>query len=103
MALLAHDDVVVDDDAKILGGLDDLHGHFDIGARRRWIARRMIVHEHDRRCRQLKRPLHDLPHIDLGMIDRTFLLTSSAMIWLRLSRKRMRNCSLGSNPIEARQ
>jgi hypothetical protein len=32
------------------------------------------VHEHDRRGRQLERPLHHLAHIDRGVIDGALLL-----------------------------
>ncbi len=32
MALLADDDVVVDDDTERLGRVDDLLGHLDVGA-----------------------------------------------------------------------
>jgi hypothetical protein len=34
----------------------------------------MVVHEHDRRGRQLERPFHHLAHIDGSMIDRAGLL-----------------------------
>ena len=45
MALLADDDVVVDRDAQALAGLDDLLGHFDVGAGRGRIAGGMVVEE----------------------------------------------------------
>ena len=48
VALLADDDVVVHHDAERLRGSDDLLGHLDVGARRRRIARGVIVHERDR-------------------------------------------------------
>ena len=43
IAVLADDDVVVDGDAERLGGVDDLFGHFDVGTRRRRVARGMVV------------------------------------------------------------
>ena len=43
MALLADDDVVVHQDAERLRGGDDLLGHLDIGARRRGVARGVVV------------------------------------------------------------
>ena len=74
MALLADDDVVMHHDAKVLGRRHDLLGHLDIGARRSRVASGVIVHEHDRRGRQLERPLHHLAHIDGGVIDGALLL-----------------------------
>lgn len=47
MPLAPDDDVIVDGDAQPLPGVDDLAGHLDIRHRRRRIARRMIVDEHD--------------------------------------------------------
>ena len=41
MALLADDDVVVDQDSERLGRGHDLAGHLDVGARRRGVARRV--------------------------------------------------------------
>lgn len=49
MAVAADDDVIVDRDTKRAGGIDDLLGHIDIGARRRRIARGMIVRQYTRR------------------------------------------------------
>jgi hypothetical protein len=66
--------VVMHHDAEILGRRHDLLGHLDIGAARRRVARGMIVHEHDRRRRQLERPLHHLSYIDRGVIDGALLL-----------------------------
>ena len=43
MALLAHDDVVMHHDAEILRRRDDLFRHLDIGARRRGVARGVVV------------------------------------------------------------
>ena len=45
MPILAHDDVVVHQDAKRLGDLDDRLRHLDVGARRRRIAGRMVMHQ----------------------------------------------------------
>lgn len=43
MAVAADDDVVVDSDAQRFRGVDDLLRDIDVGARRRRIARRVIV------------------------------------------------------------
>jgi hypothetical protein len=45
MAVLADDDVVVHGDAERPGHVDDGLRHLDVGARGRWIAGGMIVHE----------------------------------------------------------
>jgi hypothetical protein len=43
--LLADDDVVMDGNAQWLCHVDDRLRHRNVGARRRWIAGRMIVHQ----------------------------------------------------------
>ena len=43
VAFLADDDVVVHGNAQRLGHVDDRLRHLDVGARRRRVARRMIV------------------------------------------------------------
>ena len=40
-----------------------------IGARRRGVARGMVVHENDCRCRQLQRALDDFAHVDGRVVD----------------------------------
>jgi len=45
MTIPAHNDVVVHRNAERLRHLDDLLRRIDVGARRRGIARRMVVHE----------------------------------------------------------
>ncbi len=45
MAVPADNDMIMDGDAEWAGRVDDQLGHLDIGARRRRIARRVIVHE----------------------------------------------------------
>ena len=74
MALAADDDVVVDGDAERPRRIDDLLRHVDVGARRRRIAGGVVVHEDDRRGRQLQRPLDHLAHIDRRVIDGALLL-----------------------------
>ena len=48
MTISSNDDVVVQTDTKRAGGISDLLGHVDVGARRCWITRRVIVNEDDR-------------------------------------------------------
>ncbi len=48
MAARADDDVVVDRDAQVPGGLDDVAGELDILAARLRIAARMVVDDDDR-------------------------------------------------------
>ena len=43
IGLLPDDDVIVDGDTDRLAGDLDLLGHLDIGARRRGVARRVVV------------------------------------------------------------
>src|SRR5262245_17987562 len=74
VALASDDDVVVDGDAQRPGGIDDLLGHVDIGARRGGIARGVVVHQDDGAGRQLERALDDLAHVDRRVIDRALLL-----------------------------
>jgi hypothetical protein len=45
VASFADDDVVMHGNAERAGDLDDRPGHLDVGARRRRVARRVIVHE----------------------------------------------------------
>ena len=45
MAVLADDDVVVHGNAERLGDVDDRLRHLNVGARRRRVAGRMIVHQ----------------------------------------------------------
>ena len=69
MAFTANDNMVVNGDAEGCGACDDLLRHVDVGTRRRRVARRVVVHENDCRCRQLQRALHHLAHVDRGMVD----------------------------------
>ena len=83
VAVPADDDVVVHGDAERLGDIDDRLRHVDIGARGRWIAARMIVHQYDSGRGQLQRALDHLAWIDrrnaliaaevqgLGTVDHT--------------------------------
>ena len=57
-----------------LAGLDDRLGHVDVGARRRRIARRVVVDEDDRGGRQFQRALDHLARIDRRVVDRAGLL-----------------------------
>jgi hypothetical protein len=43
VAGVAHDQMVVDEDAERLGGLRNCPRHLDIGARRRGVARGVVV------------------------------------------------------------
>jgi len=45
--LLADDDVVMHLDAEIARHVDDLFGHFDIGARRRGVAAWMVMQQYN--------------------------------------------------------
>jgi len=45
MPVPADNDVVVHGNAERLGDIDDRLGHVDVGARRRRVATRMIVHQ----------------------------------------------------------
>ena len=47
-----------------------LHRHLDILLARRRVARRMVVHQNDRRRVQFQRPLRNLARVDRHMIDR---------------------------------
>jgi len=55
VTLAADDDVIVNRDAERRGGLGDLLGHLDVGARRRRVAGWVIVDEDDRRCAEFER------------------------------------------------
>lgn len=70
----ANDDVVVDGDPQRRCGLDDVFGDGDVGLRRGRVARRVVVHQDERRGAQLKRALDDLAGIDRRVVDRAALL-----------------------------
>ena len=70
LARFADDQVVMQHDAKHPGGILDLGGHVDIGLGRRGVARRMVVHQDQRRGIQLQRPLDHLARVDGHMVDR---------------------------------
>src|SRR6266540_1769957 len=74
MSLLADDDVVVHGDAERAGDLDDRLRHLDIGARRRRVARWMVVHEDDGGGRELERALDHLARVHRRVIDGSDLL-----------------------------
>jgi hypothetical protein len=101
VALLADNDVIVNDDAERLGRGDDLL--LDIGAEGGRVPRRVIVHQHDGGGRQIERPFHHLADIDRCVVHGALLLYFVGDDLIAPSRNRMRNCSLLSKPIEARQ
>jgi hypothetical protein len=70
MAVLADDDVVVNRYAERLCRIDDHLRHVDIGARRRRVARGMVVDQDQRGCRKLQRALDHFTRIDRRVIDR---------------------------------
>ena len=88
---------------RFLADDDDLLGHLDIGARRRRVARGVIVHEHDRRGRQLERPLHHLAHIDRRVIDGALLLHLVGDDLVALVEEQDAELLLGLEAHEARQ
>ena len=64
MPVLADNDVIVHRDAQRPGDVDDRLGHVDVGARRRRIALRMVVHQDDGGGGELERPFDHLARID---------------------------------------
>ena len=60
-ALAADDEMVVNLQAEDVCRLDDLPGHFDVGARGRRIAGRMVVDQNERGGRDLERAPDDFP------------------------------------------
>lgn len=56
------------------GGLGHLAGHFDVGARRRRIARRVVVDQDQGTGAQVQGALDHLARIDRGVIDGAALL-----------------------------
>src|SRR5205085_8429108 len=74
VALAADDDVIVERNAERAGGLDDLFGHFDVGARRARVAGRMVVYQDHRGRGDFERALDDLAGIDRRVIDGPDLL-----------------------------
>ena len=74
VAFLADDDVVVHGNAERLRHVDDRLRHLDVGVRRRWVARGVIVDEDDRGRRKLQRPLDHLARIDRRVVHGADLL-----------------------------
>lgn len=68
VALRADDDVVVHRDAERLGDIHDRLRHLDVAARRRRIARRMIVREPTRCLRALKSEQFAVVTSELGAV-----------------------------------
>ena len=66
----ADDEVVVERNSHHLARLLDPPGHFYVGLRRGGIARRVVVHEDQRRGVKLQRAFHDFAGIDGNMVDR---------------------------------
>jgi len=85
VAVLADDDVIVHGNAEQARHRDNLLRHLDVGARRRRVAGRMIVHQDDGGRRKLERPLDHVARIDRRMVDGVDLLLLSAISWLRMS------------------
>ena len=93
MPILADDQMVVHRDAERFRDLDDRLRHLDVGARGRGVAGGMVVHQDDRGGGELERALDHFAGINRRVIDGADCWRSSAMRWLRLSRKRMRSSS----------
>ena len=74
MAFLADDDVVVHRNAERIGHADNLLRHLNVGARRRRIAGRVVVHQNNRGRRQFERPLDHFARINRRVIHGTGLL-----------------------------
>jgi len=74
VAVAADNDMVVQYHAERGGGLLDILGHGDVGLGWGRIARRMIVHQDQRRGAELERALDDLARIDRRMVDGSALL-----------------------------
>ena len=70
----ADDHVVVHGDPERLPGVDDILGDGDVGLRRCRVARRMVVHQDQRRRAQFQRSLDDLAGVDRRVVDRAALL-----------------------------
>jgi hypothetical protein len=71
VSVLADDDVIVDCYPERLGRIDDHLGHIDVRARRRGVARGMIVDQNDSGGGKLKGAFHDLAGLDRRVIDCT--------------------------------
>ena len=67
--MLADNDVIVHGNPERPGDIDDRLGHVDVGARRRWIAGGMIMHQDDRSRGELECALDHLARIDRRVVD----------------------------------
>jgi hypothetical protein len=67
-------EMIVNVDPQGFGGGHDLPRHLDIGARRRRIAARVIVHKDDGRGGELQRSLDDLARVNRRVINRSVAL-----------------------------
>jgi hypothetical protein len=103
VAATADDQVVVDGDRQLVGGLDDLAGDLDIGARRGRVARWVVVHQDDGGCRELERALDDLADIDRCMVDGALLLYLVGDKIVLTVEKQVRNCSVSLQAMAAVQ
>ena len=74
MPFLADDDVVVHGNAERFRHVDDGLRHLDVRAARRWVSRRMIVHQAQRGGGQFERALDDFALIDRRVVDGADLL-----------------------------
>lgn len=64
------DKMIVNLNLEELRGLHNLARHLDVGARRLWIPRRVIVDEDDGCGRNLQSPANNLARVDGRVVDR---------------------------------
>ena len=71
MAAGADDQVIVHRNAQTLAGIDDRARDLDVGAAGGGVARRVVVHQDDRRGAQVDRTADHFADMDLRLINRS--------------------------------
>src|SRR5439155_19030967 len=74
MAVAPDDDMVVQYHAERGRCSFDVLGYGDVGLRRGWVARGVVVHQDQCRGAEIERALDDLARVDRRMVDRAALL-----------------------------
>lgn len=64
--------MIVDGDAQRLRGGGDLFGHGDVRLRRGRVARRVVVHQKERRGVEFECPFDHFPRVDGDVVDGAF-------------------------------
>jgi hypothetical protein len=103
MAVLADDQMVVDDNFERFADGDDLMGQVNVVGGGLRISGRMIVHQNDCRCAELERAAHDFARINGCVIDGANALHLIGNKMVLLSRKSTRNSSWSRKAIAVRQ